>query len=113
MKPLFHVFALSALLGSTASAFALTVFDPTLLPGLGAPHSDDALLLLIDSDDDDDEGEDDDDDDDDCEDDDEDEGDDDDDGCGKGAKNPAKSGTVTPPKNGIFGDGKAPKVVTN
>jgi hypothetical protein len=48
-----------------------------------------------------------DDDDDDCE-------DDDDDGCQAGAKgNPAKAGTVAPPKNGLFTNGTAPVVKSN
>lgn len=38
------------------------------------------------------------------------EDDDDDDG---GARNPAPAGTVAPPKNGLFGDGAAPKVKVN
>ena len=53
--------------------------------------------------DDDDEGEGDDDDGDDC---------DDDQTC-SGAANPAPAGNVAPPKNGLFGDGKGPKVDVN
>ena len=49
-----------------------------------------------------------DDDDDDCED------DDDDDCKGAGARgNPAPAGTVAPPANGLFGNGKPPVAVTN
>ena len=71
---------------------------------------------LVDDDDDgedDDEGgwfasDDDDDDDDDCEE------DDDDGGCaGDGSGNPARAGTATPPRNGLFTDGTAPKVISN
>ena len=48
------------------------------------------------------------DDDDDCED------DDDDDCKGAGARgNPAPAGTVAPPANGLFGNGKPPVAVTN
>ena len=38
-------------------------------------------------------------------------GDDDDDhDCGNTAMNPAPAGTVTPPQNGLFGNGAAPQV---
>jgi hypothetical protein len=47
---------------------------------------------------------DDDDDDDDCDD------DDGNDNCGGGARNPAPAGTVTPPQNGLFGNGAPPQV---
>ena len=47
-----------------------------------------------------------DDDDDDC-------GDDDDDDCDTNARNPAPAGTVTPPKNGLFGNGAPPQVQVN
>ena len=49
---------------------------------------------------------DDDDDDDDC-------GDDDDDDCDANARNPAPAGTVTPPQNGLFGNGSPPQVQVN
>ena len=61
-------------------------------------------LVRVSGDDNDD---DDDDDDDDCE-------DDDDDCKGAGARgNPAPAGTVAPPANGLFGNGKPPVAVTN
>ncbi len=76
------------------------------------------LIYVSDNDDDDDEDDDEDNgrrrskhDDDDGDDDD---GDDcDDDKKCSGAANPAPAGDVTPPKNGLFGDGKAPKVDVN
>jgi hypothetical protein len=67
------------------------------------------LIYVSDNDDDDDDNgrrrskHDDDDDGDDC---------DDDKKC-SGAANPTPAGQVTPPKNGLFGDGKAPKVDVN
>jgi len=77
--------------GSTSQLFAALFDDaPQALP----------FLLVSDHDDDDDE----DDDDDDC-------GDDDDD-C-RGARNPAPAGTVTPPQNGLFGNGAPPQVQMN
>ena len=36
--------------------------------------------------------------------------DDDDTDCGVGARNPAPAGTVTPPQNGLFGNGAPPQV---
>lgn len=109
MKPLFNLLTLAVLLGSTASAFALTAVEPQPYVTAVSTLSDDARIWLIDSDDDDEDDDDDDDhdeDDDDCE-------DDDDDCGGHGARNPAKSGTVAPPQNGLFGNGQAPKVITN
>lgn len=53
---------------------------------------------------------------DDDEDDDDDCGEEDDDAGGclpGGAGNPARAGTVTPPRNGLFTDGTAPKVISN
>ena len=38
---------------------------------------------------------------------------DDDDDDRAGARNPAPSGTVAPPSNGLFGNGAAPKVQMN
>ncbi len=62
-------------------------------------------------------GDDDDDDDHDCrasygddDDDHTDDDDDDDDDCGNTAMNPAPAGSVTPPQNGLFGNGAAPQV---
>ena len=70
-----------------------------------------ARLILVDDDEDDNEGyaanrgsEREDEDDDGCE---EDEG-----SCG-GASNPAPAGSTTPPQNGLFGDGAAPKAQVN
>ena len=34
----------------------------------------------------------------------------DDDDCGTGGRNPAPAGTVTPPQNGLFGNGAPPEV---
>jgi hypothetical protein len=68
------------------------------------------LILVSDDDDDDDDerrtrsGHDDDDDKDD---------DDDDDEAGRGTLNPAPAGSVTPPQNGLFGNGAAPQVQVN
>jgi hypothetical protein len=42
-----------------------------------------------------------------------DEDDDDDDGAGRGAINPAPAGSVTPPQNGLFGNGAAPQALVN
>lgn len=39
--------------------------------------------------------------------------DDDDDDCNGAARNPAPAGTMTPPQNGLFGDGAPPKVQMN
>ena len=36
-----------------------------------------------------------------------------DDGCRGGTRNPAPVGTVTPPQNGLFGNGAAPQVRVN
>lgn len=44
---------------------------------------------------------------------DDDEDDDDDDDDRGAARNPAPAGTVTPPQNGLFGSGAAPKVQMN
>ena len=58
-------------------------------------------------------------DDDDCDDggddgdDDHDEQDDDDDDCQSGPHSPAPAGTVTPPQNGLFGNGAPPQVQVN
>jgi len=80
-------------------------------------QADAARPILVDDDeedDDDDEGgwfssAEDDEDDDDCDEDDGDEG-----GClPGGAGDPARAGSVTPPKNGLFTDGTAPKVISN
>ncbi len=71
------------------------------------------LILASEDDDDDDENRgslrdhDDDDDEEDCDD------DDDDDDCGSGAPNPAPTGTVAPPQNGLFGNGAPPQVQVN
>ncbi|TDE34812.1 hypothetical protein [Antarcticimicrobium sediminis] len=45
-------------------------------------------------------------------DDDDDDDDDDCDDCRGNARNPAPAGSVAPPKNGLFGNGTAPKVQT-
>ncbi|MCA3574724.1 MAG: hypothetical protein IOC86_12470 [Aestuariivirga sp.] len=75
------------------------------------------LILVDDDDDEKDEGprrggNDDDDNEDDDDEDDNDECDDDDGACGA-ARNPAPAGTVTPPENGLFGSGTAPKAQVN
>lgn len=84
-------------------AFCAAVDAATSVPG--------ALWLASNDDDDDDHDDDGHDDDDDdeggCGDDDDDEG-----SCATGA-NPAPSGTVAPPANGLFGTGKAPVVQMN
>lgn len=46
-------------------------------------------------------------------DDDDEEDDCDDDDCGDPARNPAPTGTVSPPQNGLFGSGTPPKVQVN
>jgi hypothetical protein len=39
--------------------------------------------------------------------------DDDDDDCGRGARDPAPTGTVAPPQNGLFENGAPPQVQVN
>lgn len=111
MKSLLALLALTTALGAATSGLAFTApltgnrLDQNAAP---EPH-----FLLIDSDEEDDQGCGGDDDDDDDEGDD-DEGDDDDGGCGmNGQRNPAPQGSTTPRKNGLFGNGTAPKVITN
>ena len=109
----------TALVGSLTGALAAPLSPRLTLTADASPY------VLIDSDDntggwlsglwgsdDDEEGDDDDAEDDDCGDDDEDgEGGEDDDCATTG--NAAPAGTVTPPKNGLFGSGAAPKATMN
>ncbi len=76
------------------SRAAFSASDVTMQDGM--------LLLASGDDEDDDEG-------DDCDDD---EGDDDAGACAAGS-NPAPTGTVAPPANGLFGNGAAPQVQVN
>jgi hypothetical protein len=108
--------ALTAVIGTTAWSAMHAPADGSPRP-FAAIFEDSAqtMPLVLASDDDDDRswrdgsrrGDDEDDDDDDCED-----GDDDDD-CRGGASNPAPSGTVAPPQNGLFGSGAPPQVQVN
>jgi hypothetical protein len=52
-------------------------------------------------------------DDDDCDDDHDDDDDDDDHDCRGAARNPAPAGSMSPPQNGLFGNGSAPQVQVN
>ena len=111
--------ALTAAIGVPAWSAMQSPADEGLRPSAalfdGSPQSM-PLVLASDDDDDDDRGwregsrrghdDDDDDDDDDCD-------DDDDDDCRGGARNPAPAGTVTPPQNGLFGNGAPPRVQVN
>lgn len=118
MKPLLSLLTLAALGAFAGPVWAAAAPMVAPLVGLLAdqPAPADALVWRVDSDDDDEGkgwrwfgGEDDDDEG--CgDDDDEDEGGE---NCAKGAANPAPSGSVAPPKNGLFGNGAAPKAVTN
>ena len=91
-------------IGPVTVAHAVGAQRSTLVPAM-------THVLLVDSDSDDDSEQSDGRSDDDCGDDDEQGGSAD---CGTtGANNAAPAGTTAPPKNGLFGNGKAPQVKTN
>ena len=113
--------ALTVAIGVPAQAFAqsaMRVFGDTYGQTIATVFDDaqEALPLILVSGDDDEDEEDDeheyrnaarhDDDDDDC-------GDDDDDFCSGNARNPAPAGTLTPPQNGLFGNGTPPQAQVN
>lgn len=119
MKLSLSLLALTTALGAANVSHAFTA--PLFSETLRADSATEAQLFRVDSDeeDDDDEGgwgwgsDDDDDEDEGCGDDD-DESDDDEGGCAmNGQGNPAPQGSTTPPKNGLFNSGSAPKIITN
>lgn len=89
--------------GITATAIS-TVGSATDRATILASNDDDSRKVSRRHDDDEDE----DDEDEDCDDDDEDGGD-----CRRAAPAPARTGPITPPANGLFSPGAAPKVRTN
>jgi hypothetical protein len=112
--------ALAAAIGLSAWSAVSAEPDAEARP-IAAAFADgqEAFPLVLVSDDDDGEESDDDDKDDDKDDEDDErpkrsgDDDDDDDGAGRGAVNPAPAGSVTPPQNGLFGNGAAPQVQVN
>ena len=113
---------LALLVASTAltATLGLPVLAAVTMPGahrltanLVDASGDTAPVLISDDHDDDDDDDDHDNRRRDHDDDDHDDDDDDDDDDRAGARNPAPSGTVAPPSNGLFGNGAAPKVQMN